>query len=91
MTIPSPENEDDVRCIGLTSFVSKQLERLMLNWSCPYLQPHMDPDQINMVQFILSSMDKSNNISVLGVPVDYSKAFNRILHSDIIVKQVTPS
>ena len=30
--IPAPQNEDDIRGIGLTSFVSKQLERLVLNW-----------------------------------------------------------
>ncbi len=27
----SPKNENDVRCIGLTSFVSKQIERFVLN------------------------------------------------------------
>ena len=37
-----------------------------------------------MVQFILSSMDKSNDVAVLGVPVDFSKAFNRMLHSNIL-------
>ena len=35
--IPSPETEDDLRGIGLTSFISKQLERLVLNWIWPYL------------------------------------------------------
>ena len=44
--VPLPENEEDVRCIGLTSFVSKQLERFVLNWIWPYLQPHIDPDQM---------------------------------------------
>ena len=94
---PYPENEEDVRCIGLTHFVSKQLERFVLNWIWPYIEPHINTDQmggmpgcsiehyiINMIQFILSSMDKSNNVAVLGVPVDFSKAFNRMLHSDIL-------
>ena len=34
--VPSPNDEDDIRGIGLTSFVSKQLERLILNWIWPY-------------------------------------------------------
>ena len=44
--IPSPQSEDDVRGIGLTSWVSKQLERVVLKWIWPYLKPHIDPDQI---------------------------------------------
>ena len=32
--IPIPKSEDDVRGIGLTSWISKQLERLVLNWIC---------------------------------------------------------
>ena len=95
--IPNPESEDDVRGIGLTGWVSKQLERLVLNWIWPYLQPHIDPDQlggmpgcsiehyiIEMTHFILSSMDGNPDAAVLAVPVDYSKAFNRMLHSDIL-------
>ena len=35
---PSPENEDDIRCIGLTHFVSKQLECFTLNWIWPYIE-----------------------------------------------------
>ena len=95
--IPLPQNEDDIRGIGLTSWVSKQLERLVLNWIWPFLNPHIDPDQmggmpgcsvehyiIKMVHFILKSMDGNSDAAVLAVPVDFSKAFNRMLHSDIL-------
>jgi hypothetical protein len=57
----------------------------------------MDPDQmggvpgcsvehyiIKMVHFILGSMDGDSDAAVVAVPVDYSKAFNRMLHSNII-------
>ena len=63
----------------------------------PYLKSHIDPDQmggmpgcsvehyiIKMVQFMLSSMDGNSDAAVMAVPVDYSKAFNRMLHSDIL-------
>ena len=77
--------------------MSKQLERFLLNWIWPYVKPHMDPDQlgglpgtsvehyiIKMVDFILSAMDGDTDAAVLAMPVDYSKAFNRMLHSTII-------
>ena len=35
---PVPESEDDIRRIGLTNFVSKQLERVVLNWIWPYIK-----------------------------------------------------
>ena len=68
--VPTPQNEDNIRGIGLTMWVSKQLERLVLKCIWPYIYPHIDPDQmggmpgcsvehyiIKMVHFILSSMD----------------------------------
>ena len=97
--IPLPQTEDDICGIGLTCFISKQLERLVLNWIWPYIQPHLDPDQmggrpgcsiehyiVKMIHFILSSMDGDRNAAVLAAPVDFSKAFNRMLHSDILCK-----
>ena len=70
----------------------------MLDWIWPYIQPHLDPDQmggrpgcsvehyiIKMVQFILSSIDGNSNQAVNAVPVDYSKAFNRMKHSNILI------
>ena len=44
--IPTPQTEDDLRGIGLTVWASKQLERLVLNWIWPFIQPHLDPDQM---------------------------------------------
>ena len=88
--VPSPQSEDDLRGIGLTCWISKQLERLVLNWIWPYIQPHLDPDQmggrpgcsiehyiVKMIHFILGSMDGDRDAAVLAVPVDFSKAFNR--------------
>ena len=95
--IPAPQDEDDIRGIGLTSWVSKQLERLVLNWIWPFIHPQINTDQmggmpgcsvehyiIKMIHFIMSSMDGNHDIAVLAMPVDFSKAFNRMLHSDIL-------
>ena len=89
--IPAPKSEDDIRGIGLTSWVSKQLERLLLKWIWPYVRPHLDPDQmggvpgcsiehyiIKMLHFIIASMDGAPNTAVIAVPIDYRKAFNRM-------------
>ena len=94
--IPNPLSEDDIRGIGLTNWVSKQLERCVLNWIWPYVKPHMDPDQmggvpgcsvehyIKMLHFILGNMDGDNDAVVMAVPVDYRKPFNQMLHSNMI-------
>ena len=39
---------------------------------------------IKMIQFIHSSMDGNHDAALLAIPVDYSKAFDRMLHSDIL-------
>ena len=39
---------------------------------------------IKMLHFILGNMDGDKDAAVVAVPVDYSKAFNRMLHSNII-------
>ena len=95
--IPAPQSEDDLRGIGLTNWISKQLERVVLNWIWPFISHHIDPDQmggvpgcsvehyiVKMLHFILTSMDGNPNVAVLAVPVDFSKAFNRMSHSDIL-------
>ena len=38
-----------------------------------------------MVHFILSSMDGDRHAAVIAMPIDYSKAFNRMLHSQILI------
>ena len=90
-----------MRGIGLSAWVSKQLERLVLNWIWPYIRPYMDPDQmggvpgcsiehyiIKMTDFILKSMDGNHDAAVLAAPVDYSKAYDRMLNSDILCNLV---
>ena len=96
---PHPEFEDDLRSIGLTPFLSKRMEKLLINWIWKYIYPHINTDQLGglpgcsivhyimrMMDFILRNLDdNSNNPSaVLGVTVDFSKAFNRMSHNKIV-------
>ena len=77
--------------------MSKQLEKLVLDWIWPYVRPHIDRDKmggvpgcsvehyiVSMTHFILKSMDGDPNAAVLSVAVDYSKAFNRMRHVNIL-------
>ena len=97
--IPNPETEDDLRSIGLTPFLSKRMEKLLIKWIWKYISPHIKPDQlgglpgcsivhyiVRMVDFILKSLDNNakNPSAVLGVTIDFSKAFNRMSHNKII-------
>ena len=95
--IPSPLSEDDLRGIGLTNWISKQLEKVVLDWIWPYIEHHIDKDQmggipgcsvehyiIKMMDFILKSLDGDSDAAVLAVAVDYREAFNRMLHSNIL-------
>jgi hypothetical protein len=43
---PNPDSEEDIRGLGMTAWVSKQLERLVLNWIWPYIKNHINPDQM---------------------------------------------
>ena len=96
--IPDPQSEDDLRSIGLTPFLSKRMEKHLIRWIWKYIDPHIKADQlgglpgcsvvhyiIRMTDFILKNLDKTKNPSaVLGVTVDFSKAFNRLCHNTII-------
>ena len=61
------------------------------------MRPHIDVDQmgevprcsvehyiVNMINFILMSMDGDPEAAVLSVAVDYRKAFNRMRHANIL-------
>ena len=97
--VPLPKSEDDLRNLGLTPFFSKRLEWFLIQWIWPFIEPHIDPDQlgglpgcsvehylIQMLDFIHMSLDNSSNhpTAVLCALIDFSKAFNRIDHNIIV-------
>ena len=95
--IPGPMSEDDLRGLGLTQFISKRLEMVLINWIWPYIYPHIDVAQlggvpgcsvvhylVNMIHFILLKVDQKKPTAVLATLVDFSKAFNRICHNRLL-------
>ena len=97
--IPNPDSEDDLRSIGLTPFLSKRMEKLLIKWIWKFIYPHIGADQlgglpgcsivhydIRMIDFFLMNLDNCSRIptAVLGVTVDFSKAFNRMSHNRIV-------
>ena len=95
--VPIPITEDDLRGLGLTQFISKRLEMVLINWIWPYIYPHIDPAQlggvpgcsvvhylIKMVHFILGKLDSKKPTAVIATLVDFSKAFNRICHNRLL-------
>ena len=95
--IPIPTSEDDLRGLGLTQFISKRLEMVLINWIWPYIYPHIDTAQLGgvpgcsvvhyltiMIHFILGKLDTKNPKAVIATLVDFSKAFNRISHNRLL-------
>ena len=97
--VPLPKTEDDLRNLGLTPFLSKRLELFLIRWIRPFIEPHLDIDQlgglpgcsvnhylVKMFDFIHQSLDKSSTspTAVVCALVDFSKAFNRIDHNIIV-------
>ena len=96
---PLPKSEDDLRNLGLTPFFSKRLEWFVIQWIWPYIEPHIDLDQlgglpgcsvnhylIQMLDFIYSNLDNTATkpTAIVCALVDFSKAFNRIDHNVIV-------
>ena len=40
--IPVPRSEDDLRNLGLTTYFSKRLEWILIQWIWPFISPHID-------------------------------------------------
>ena len=89
--VPLPNSEDDLRNLGLTPFISKCLEWFLIKWIWPYIEPHLDHNQLGglpgcsvdhylvlMLDFIYKNIDRSckEPTAVIAVLVDFSKAFN---------------
>ena len=91
-----PEDENDLRNIAKTPFLSKVYESFLAQWLMSYIQPYLDPNQcglkgssithylIKFLHFIHSTLDLRKPHAVLAACVDLSKAFNRVDHSLVI-------
>ena len=95
-----PETEDDLRNISLTADLSKNYEQFLADWLMPYIKKRIDPGQfgglrehstshylISLYNFLLSRTDSSRlPRAVILALIDFSKAFNRINHSKVLVR-----
>ena len=94
---PNPLNEDQIRIISLTSYLSKQLEQFVINWLMKYVSSQIDWGQYggkkgtsishylkDFVNYILCNQDLDVPHAMNAVMVDFSKAFNRIDHNIIV-------
>ena len=91
-----PENEDDLRNLAKTPFLSKVYESFVGEWLLPIIKPFLDPGQcglkgfsithylIKLLHFVHSTLDLKKPHAVLAACVDISKAFNRVDHSLVI-------
>ena len=91
-----PENEDDLRNIAKTPFLSKVYESFLAQWLLDTIKPYLDPQQcglkgssishylIQLLHFIHSTLDMKNRHAVLTAYIDLSKAFNRVDHTLVI-------
>jgi hypothetical protein len=84
------KNEDDVRTISKTKFLSKVLESLLGGWLLPIVDPYLDPGQcgglsksstnhylIKLLDFVHSTLDQQDPHAVALATLDLSKAYNR--------------
>ena len=84
------KNEEDVRTISKTSFLSKVLESLLADWLLPIVEPYLDPNQcgglsktstshylIKLFDFIHKTLDMRTPHAVVLAALDLSKAYNR--------------
>ena len=91
-----PENEDELRNIAKTPFLSKVYESFVGGWLLPIIKPFLDPGQcglkgfsithylIKLLHFVHSTLDLKKPHAVLAACIDLSKAFNRVDHTLVI-------
>ena len=90
-------NEDQLRIISLTAYLSKVFEQQVVGWLKLFVGDQLDWGQyggekgssishylIDFVNYISFNQDLRIPHAVLAVLIDYSKAFNRINHNLII-------
>ena len=95
--VTDPEDNNDLRLISLTKFLSKVFEGFIAEWILHIVGPQLDPGQfgglrgnsithylIHLINFILSNQESTSPVAVLAAIIDFSKAFNRMSSKRII-------
>ena len=91
-----PKNEEELRNIAKTPFLSKVYESFVAEWLLGFIKPYLDPNQcgmkgssithylIKLLHFVHSALDMRKPHAVLAACIDLSKAYNRIDHSLVL-------
>ena len=91
-----PLNEDQLRNIAKTAFLSKCFESFLADWLLPIVSPFIDPCQyglkggsithylLQLMKFTHEFLDLKTPHAVLFALVDQSKAFNRVSHQMVV-------
>ena len=95
----NPESESDLRIISLTPFLSKTLEKIVLEWLLYFVGEQIDWKQyggikgssvshylIDFITYILYNQDLKEPRAVLAAMIDFEKAFNKQNHHILITK-----
>ena len=95
--VKDPQNEDQLRIMSFTAFLSKVMEKFVMEWLLFYIGDRIDWRQyggqkgsstahylIEFINFILYNQDLKESHAVLAVMIDFSKAFNRQDHNILL-------
>ena len=91
--------KDGLRINSNINKLSMTAEQYIIRWIWPYVSKHIDRDQfggvsgnsvchylIELTNFILYNQDLQTPIATIVTLIDFSKGFNRIDHSKLIVE-----
>jgi hypothetical protein len=94
-----PQNEGQLRIISLTPFLSKTLERIIMDWLLEYEGDKLDWSQfggrkgsscnhylVDMITYIQYNQDLKEPKAILAAMIDFEKAFNRQNHHILLTK-----
>ena len=97
---PHPCTKDDMRNLGLSPFLNKGLEQILVEWLLPYVSRFISRDQYGgkkkcstnhylarLVEYIYDELDKGSDQdrrAVAAMAIDLSKAFNRLDHGKLV-------
>ena len=95
--VDAPEDEAEIRLIEITSYLSLQMEKIVLRWLHGFISDKLDKDQfggakghsvahylIEVMNFVLYNQDLSQPVATMLTAIDIHKGFNKVEHSQII-------
>ena len=95
--VDAPTDESEIRLIEITSYLSLQMEKIVLKWLHGFISDKLDRDQfggakghsvahylIEIMNFVLYNQDLSQPVATMLTAIDIHKGFNKVEHNKII-------